>query len=245
MSDVVNLIRADSVLSSELLRVVNSPIYALRSNVSSVQHAMAMLGYSAAKSIAMAVSMRSFFCKIVDMDLGRRVWRQSLASALIAEELAPGWPLVEREPDRAYTAGLLHDIGRLGLLVCYQNEYSKLLMTPAEGPADVLAQEREAFDIDHCEAGRWLANEWRLPVEVQTAIAQHHTSPRPGGSELSDVVRASVLFCALLGLDAESFRPVSTVEQARELLPQPVRNRLGWDPEAWKARLKKKLDAFD
>ena len=83
-------------------------------------------------------------------------------------ELAPlFWKDGDRtNRDRAYTAGLLHDVGRLALLVKYPKEYANLLAVVAENPFDMLDTERQLFDIDHCEAGDYLSKTWTFPPDI-------------------------------------------------------------------------------
>jgi putative nucleotidyltransferase with HDIG domain len=103
---------------------------------------------------------------------GLRVcWDHSVACALIAEELAQA---LNQPKDRAYTAGLLHDIGRLALLTCYPVEYNNLFVVARENDFDELECEWELFDVDHCTAGAWLARHWNLPDDFVEAISQHH-----------------------------------------------------------------------
>jgi putative nucleotidyltransferase with HDIG domain len=103
---------------------------------------------------------------------GLRVcWDHSVACALIAEELAQA---LNQPKDRAYTAGLLHDIGRLALLTCYPVEYNNLFAVARENDFDELECEWELFDVDHCTAGAWLARHWNLPEDFVEAISHHH-----------------------------------------------------------------------
>ena len=88
--------------------------------------------------------------------------------------------------------GLLHNIGRLGLFVVHPQEYADPL-TGAAPNADLLALEREAFGVNHCEAGRWLAERWGLPEEVRVAAAEHHNPLSSGEFTLQDQVRVAVL----------------------------------------------------
>src|SRR5205823_15038432 len=80
----------------------------------------------------------------------RRCWSHSLACGMFSQELATACFM---KADEAYTAGLLHAIGRLGLLAAYPVEYANVLNVAVEYSFDVLHCERELFDIDHCEAG--------------------------------------------------------------------------------------------
>src|SRR5437016_724663 len=80
-------------------------------------------------------------------------WKYNLATAAICEWLAG---LLAIQPDAGYTAGLIHDIGRLGILRAHPEEYERMLSMIEEYGFDLLRCEKDLFDIDHCEAGRYL-----------------------------------------------------------------------------------------
>ena len=245
--DVVSLIRADAAFSSELLRVANSPIYGLRSQVSSVQHAVVILGFDRLRSFAMTISMKNFLRTAMRIDVLRRVWRHSLACALVAEELAPlFWKNGDRTSrDRAYTAGLLHDVGRLALLVKYPQEYANMLAVVSENPYDMLDTERQLFDIDHCEAGDYLAKAWTFPSEIAEASARHHELPVKGEGDLLNLVRSAVLLTDWLGFDVTPPMPVRTITELEVALSEPARAWLEADMEPKRNDITHKLDSFD
>ncbi|MCC7174563.1 MAG: HDOD domain-containing protein [Bryobacterales bacterium] len=245
--EVVNLIRADTAFSSELLRVANSPIYGLRSQVSSVQHAVVILGFDRMRSFAMTISMKNFLRTAMRIDVLRRVWRHSLACALVAEELAPlFWRNGDRTSrDRAYTAGLLHNLGRLALLVKYPQEYANLLAVVSENPFDVLETERELFDVDHCEAGGWLAKAWTFPPEIAEVAVSHHEPPVKGEADLTNLVRSAVLLTDWLGFDVTPLLPLKTAAELEAMLPESACAFLEADMSPRKRLIVQKLDSFD
>jgi HD-like signal output (HDOD) protein len=244
---VVDLLRADTAFSSELLRVANSPVYGLRAQVSSLHHAAVVLGFDALRSFAMTISMKNFLRPAMRIDILRRVWRHSLACGIICEELAGiCWKRGDRSSrDQAYTAGLLHDIGRLALLAKYPQEYANLLAVVVENPLDLLESERALFDIDHCEAGAWLVKTWRFPAELSGITAEHHVLPQPGEPDLLNLVRSGVLLSGWLGFDASPVPSACETDELRMLLPEAARAFLGPDIKARRAAIIQKLDSFD
>jgi HD-like signal output (HDOD) protein len=245
--EVVGLIRADPAFSSELLRVANSPIYGLRSQVSSLHHAVVILGFDRLRSFAMTISMRNFLRTAMRIDVLRRVWRHSLACALVAEDVASlFWKNNDRTVrDRAYTAGLLHDLGRLALLVKYPQEYANLLAVVSENPFDMLETEHDLFDIDHCEAGGWLARSWTFPSEIADVAAGHHDPIDKSQNDILNLVRTAVLLTDWLGFDVTPMLPVRTVMEIETMLPESVRPWLEEDMEPKRAEITGKLDSFD
>lgn len=195
---LIELIRADASLSSELLRRANSPVYGLRARIASVQHAVVILGFDRVKMLALTVGVGSYLKTALKLELLRRCWRHSLACAILSEELARGCLL---PADQAYTAGLLHDIGRLALLVKHPQAYAGLLEVIEENSLPLLESERDLFDVDHCEAGGWLARHWDFPPQLAEVAAMHHLPPADGRMSL---VRLVHLACRLA--DALGFR---------------------------------------
>jgi HD-like signal output (HDOD) protein len=245
--EVVGLIRADPAFSSELLRVANSPIYGLRSQVSSLHHAVVILGFDRLRSFAMTISMRNFLRTAMRIDVLRRVWRHSLACALVAEDVASlFWKNNDRTVrDRAYTAGLLHDLGRLALLVKYPQEYANLLAVVSENPFDMLETEHDLFDIDHCGAGGWLARSWTFPSEIADVAVGHHEPIDKSQNDILNLVRTAVLLTDWLGFDVTPMLPVRTVMEIETMLPESVRPWLEEDMEPKRAAITGKLDSFD
>jgi HD-like signal output (HDOD) protein len=245
--EVVGLIRADMAFSSELLRVANSPIYGLRAQVSSVQHAVVILGFDTLRSFAMTISMKNFLRPAMRIDILRRVWRHSLACALICEDLsALCWKGGDRGArDRAYTAGLLHDLGRLALLAKYPKEYANLLAVVMENPFDLIETERELFDVDHCEAGGWLAKTWKFPAEIGEVASGHHELPQKGQPDTLNLVRSGVLLAGWLGFDVSPLLASHSMEDMRAMLPECAQAWVEADMEPKKAVIAKKLDSYD
>ena len=119
------MLRIDPALSAEILRVSNSALYGLSRRVDNVSHAIVVLGTEVVKRLALTVALGRFSHGFLRNQGLRICWDHSVACALIAEELAQAMDVAK---DRAYTAGLLHDVGRLALLACYPNEYGNLIV---------------------------------------------------------------------------------------------------------------------
>jgi HD-like signal output (HDOD) protein len=143
--------------------------------------------------------MKGFLHTALRLDLLRRIWRHSLACGMLCEEISAACSTSQGGDDRAYTAGLLHNVGRLGLFVAHPKAYAELLTSPSR--TDILERERTAFGLDHCEAGAWLAHSWGLPGDLEVVIAGHHQPLTNSGFELADLVRVTVLLTDSLGLD--------------------------------------------
>ena len=187
--EITKLVESDPSLTSELLAVVNSPLFAFRTTVASPEHAITLLGVERTKSLAATLAMRSMMQGGPRTPVVRRFWVHSIATATIAQHFAV---FLRVDPQRAYVGALLHDLGRLGLLAAHPEEYAALALASHESTEDILAAEKTAFGMTHCHAGALLAKAWSLP-EPLGIIARHHHDP----SSDQDVVSLIQLSCRL------------------------------------------------
>jgi HD-like signal output (HDOD) protein len=176
--EISDLITSEPAFSSEVITIANCPLYARRVAVTSVLQAIALLGTQNLKGICLTVAARAYLGDALDNVTLRAIWRHSLACALIAEELAIAGSI---DKDSAYTFGLMHDVGRLALTVLQPREYAALLESHSGSARSILKPERELFGFDHCEAGRRLVADWKLPSSFSNLVADHHA---PKGREL-------------------------------------------------------------
>jgi hypothetical protein len=111
----------------------------------------------------------------------QRCWRHNLACAFAAEQLA--LRLGGSQAD-AYTAGLMHDIGRLALVVAHPQAYPQFLDRTSDSGAALLDAERELLGIDHCEAGEWFTRQLLLPQVFQDVARHHHDVDAVGPTDV-------------------------------------------------------------
>ena len=189
--DVAELVGSDPALCTELLITSNSAAYGTKRAVNTVAKAIAVLGIEKTKAIALHASIEAMQRNIGKHHAVENTWAHSRAAGVIGEWLAPYFRF---HPDRAYIAGLLHDIGRLGLLAIDLDRYGALLETASGSEQDLLDAECSLFRLDHCEAGLWLTRTWGLPGELWTICSKHHGERAPLEE---DVVTISRLACAL------------------------------------------------
>lgn len=180
LGEIAEVIASDAPLLAELLRVANSAFVGARGEISSIEQAALILGLKKVAGIGTSVALRSSLGGLWKTETVRQCWLHNLATALTAEGLARTLDLAT---DEAYSAGLLHDIGRFALLFKHQGSYLHLLQTGPSGEDDFRAKEREEFGIDHSEAGRALLVTLGLPPALVYAAAAHHDTPTPATPE--------------------------------------------------------------
>ena len=220
---LVGLLRSDMAFSAEILRRANSSLYGLAFQVSSLQHAVTILGFDQMKALAVAVSMGAYLGKALRLVPLRNCWRHSLATALLSERLAKGAGI---DTDRAYTAGMLHDVGLLGLLVNYPSSYATMLEVSAESGFDLRVAEQALFDVDHCHAGAWIARQWSFGPEIHDAALYHHDEPATGDTSLVPVIYWGSLLADSLGFQVVPGAVVQPYEEIREAMPARLRPAL-------------------
>lgn len=239
---VVRWIEADPAFTAELLRVANSALYGFSYQIPSVHRAAVTLGADFVKALAMTVAMRTYLKTALRLPILRRCWRHSLACGVLAGELCAA--ANRSASDAAYTAGLLHDIGRIGLLATYPAEYANLLSVSAEHSFDLLHCEQELFDIDHCQAGAWLAQEWKLPADLVAIAARHH-QPLDQAPGLLNTVRLACRLADSLGFSVIQDRSLDDFLSLMAQLPPEVRARFPETYEELKNVIVSRIDALN
>jgi putative nucleotidyltransferase with HDIG domain len=237
--EVGQLVTMDPSFSAELLRFANSALFGPQRPVGGLAHAIVMLGMDRVKVMAALVVVNRIVRTSLRIEALRKVWMHSLATALIAEEAA-GRMSVGR--DDAYTAGLLHNLGALGMMSAYPDEYSRMLEVSNDFGFDILLTERALFEIDHCAAGAYLAQDWSFPDELAAAIATHHDDIGPGQNRLESLLGISWRLADALGFAAFSPAREWTYEELMAYVPGTTRRTwLGRDPEEAHAELTLRL----
>src|SRR5271157_1968048 len=229
-----DLVKMDPSFSAELLRFANSALFGVRREVTSLAHAIVMVGTDRIKTMATMVAMNRMVRSSVRIAALRKVWLHSLVTAVIAEEAAR---ITRSDRDGAYTAGLLHNLGTLGMMSAYPDEYSRLLEVSDDFGFDLLETERDLFEIDHCAAGAYLAQDWDFPDELAAAIATHHDEPVPGEIGLDNLIKVSWRLADALGYAAFSPNKLWTWEELIAFLPNAGSSWIGESPEIAKAKL--------
>ncbi len=223
IAKVLQLLRIDAAFSAEVLRSANSALTGLRTEVRSVAHAVEVLGLDQIKALSMTIALRGFLPGLKAGGFLAECWRYNLATATAAEWLGRGLPLA---PDTCYTAGLVHDIGRLAILRAYPDTYERAVAFIQVYDFDLLRCEQDVSDIDHCEAGVWLMDHWGFPSDLRDAAAYHHLEPTPETPLLVTVVHIAWQMADMLGLSPMATRSAATIEELTANLPKQARQRI-------------------
>jgi HD-like signal output (HDOD) protein len=190
INDVARLVRTDAAFSAEVLRLANSAVLGLRFEVVNILQAVSLLGTARLNSLVLTIAVRDLVRDVRTNEALRLAWRHNFATALAAEWIAEPCGF---ERAAGYTYGLLHELGRLAMVLTFGYRYDAVLSRAARTDEDLEALERMALGVDHCQVGRWLAEHWCLPPKMTEAIASRR--PAPGGE--FGVAHLSSLGCEL------------------------------------------------
>jgi putative nucleotidyltransferase with HDIG domain len=241
ITEIGRTIAMEPVFATRVLQMANSPLFALQGEVKTISHAIVLLGLKRVKAITITRALGDFVAPVLKVQALRICWQNSLAAAILSEKLARACKM---DPDFAYVAGLLRDIGRLALLVKYPEPYANLLAVSDENSFDLLGTERDLFDIDHCQAGVLLMEKLGFPTEFYDVVAHHHDLPRGDAFRMAHLVRIADLLADALGFGVLKSMARPKFEDVVEQLPGSARSRFGQDPEVLTAEVDSRIQAW-
>lgn len=172
MTELAKLIANDAGMTAKVLGVANSAAYHRGGNKVGLLQALNVLGSELIKTLVISESVfQTFngFPHSSGLDL-RGFWKHSLTVAVLAREIAK--TMSYAQPEEAYLAGLLHDVGRLALLSAAPNAYVHNFLMPDN--AELCALEQRSLQITHSEAGAWLIERWNLDSFMADSVLYHH-----------------------------------------------------------------------
>lgn len=222
LSTISTCIATDPMLSARLIQRANAADQSVYCEVKEVLQATRSLGLDLTREICVGTAASVYAAAAIQSETLRPCWRHTLACALASSEVAR---LCGLRPGEAYTAAILHDIGRLGLLTAYPAEYEELMAHADGEPGDLIRLERERFGADHVEAGAWLARQWNLPESILDAILRHHEAPHGAVDEVT-VVQMGCRLADLLGFSVNRPSQPPELNEVCAILPESTRRRL-------------------
>ncbi len=199
--DAAEIIASDPALAAKVLKIVNSPAYGLRQKISTIGHAVAMLGFATLKGLVLSVSVFDELLekgKPAGLDKAM-FWQHSLAVAAAAKSVAAetGYDL----PEEAYVAGLLHDVGKVAMDFTMKEKYAAFLARLKAESLDQIAMEPAELGISHADAGSRILARWNLPLILQQAVRHHHEEVLDGRGiperavQLASIVHLADFMC--------------------------------------------------
>jgi putative nucleotidyltransferase with HDIG domain len=217
LADVVKLISTDQSLVSTYLRLVNSAFYGFSRRITTLKQAITLLGFRSVRNVIVNAGVVGVFRRRSFNNYYRhRLWEHALACAVGARIVAGRIEYSARE--EAFTAGLLHDIGKV-VIDQYAPRDSTAIMRRVEAGEEARAAEKEILGVDHTEVGSWVAERWHLPRSLCSVIRDHH---EPGNPE-SDADR-ELLKLVIVGNALAKIRPADNPEMVEKEVDAFVRS---------------------
>lgn len=215
-SDLAEVVRLDAPLMAKVLRLANSPYYSARGDITDINRCVSVLGYRTVRQVAICVSVATTLVSAVAKTRGRldyrELWRHSVVTGAIAKYLGrmTGYP----DPEEAFTAGLLHDIGKFVLEIHAPEAYDRVIESRSACGRSLVDLEEETFGFSHAAIGVAFGEAWRFPEIICRTFGEHHVPTTADPARQRD--DQAVALVALANYLA------NTIE--------PPRSDLGFDP---------------
>ena len=199
VDEVVRLVSYDNTIAAQCLRVAGSPLFGLAQPPKSIKGAVISLGLRRVETILLTCCLgQAFPAKkwVLDPVV---FWRHSLGCAMVCRKFSE--KLASADAEKAYMAGLLHDIGFMVNCLVFSKEFATAMERACQEEIPLDEAEQGTMGFTHCESGRALAEKWKLADYVIEVIARHHAIEQSEKAQpLVALVHLSGLLCRMRGL---------------------------------------------
>ena len=174
LEEVAKIVETDPGISIRVLELVNSAFYGLSRKVTSLSDSVVILGLDEIKKLALGIAIFEKIFKTGHTKEFNRLmfWRHSLAVAVLSMKIAQ--KIEYPNPEEAYTAGLLHDVGKIFLDLQGHRDYGKFIRKLSESTDLVIEKERSEIGLGHDDIGAFFCARWQLPENLVLAVKYHH-----------------------------------------------------------------------
>jgi putative nucleotidyltransferase with HDIG domain len=199
LDEVVRLVSYDGTIAGQCLRVAGSPLFGLPKQPESIKGAVLALGLRRVETILLTCSLGQAF-PAKKWVLDRAIfWKHSLACAMVCRKFSE--KLATADTEKAYMAGLLHDIGLMVNCLAFSKEFAAAIERARREEIPLGEAEHASMGFTHCETGQALAEKWKLADDIVEVIAYHHAIERSQKAQsLVALVHLSDLLCRMRGL---------------------------------------------
>jgi HD-like signal output (HDOD) protein len=181
-ADLNYVISLDPVLTGRVLKLINSAYYNLPQEVTTLVRAIIMLGLNTVKNLALSSAILENLrgkTRAIDMEA---FWRHSLGVGVASKLLAKKRGIDQKRLEEYFTAGLLHDIGKIPLNAIASEAYAVTVKAARQKGQPLIRAEDKLLGINHCVCGSWIVNAWKLQGPVGDVIIYHHNCGAYGGA---------------------------------------------------------------
>jgi len=208
IADIAKVLSEDQGLAARILKLANSPLFGYFSKIDTITQAVTIIGIQQVRDLALAISVMGLFKGLPeDLITMESFWRHSIGAALASRVLATSQR--ESNLERFFVAGILHDIGRLVLLIQLPDLCREMIETSRGERRSLYEIEREQLGYDHGDVGGALLRRWKLPIRVAEPVEYHHRCNRSEQfPRESAVLHCADLLTHALGLGGSGDHPV-------------------------------------
>ncbi len=203
-TDLSRIINMDPVLMGKIISLINSAYYGFQQKITSLPHAIIMLGMNTIKNLVLSTAILSNVNTLeneqtLDMDA---FWQHSLSVGVTAKMLAEKRGVRQNLHETYFVAGLVHDIGKIPMNNRLPVIYAQALEVAEKRQESLYRAEKRVVGIDHAAMGALIAEKWRLGKEITDVIRHHHELPDYQGEheELVMTVALADYIANILGL---------------------------------------------
>lgn len=204
-AEVGKEIAKDQVLSAKVLKLVNSGFYGFSQPITTIPHAMVLLGFNVVKTLVFTTSVLDMMSQSI-----AGLWEHSLACARTCGIIAKRLDLPD--PEEISVAGLLHDLGKVVLQQNLKEEFEKVVSLVRQRDTLFYEAENQVMGVTHANIGGWLLDKWQLPAQIVEPITHHHTfHPVRSNADRTAVVHLSDILVRAEGFGSGGDRRVPVV----------------------------------
>jgi diguanylate cyclase (GGDEF)-like protein len=206
LGDIADVVQYDQALSGRILRTINSSYYGLSQPCPTIKRALAYMGLNSVRSLVLGFSLVDVSRRCADGFELEPYWRRCIYAAAAARRIAA--TTESCDPDEAFIAALMQDVGMLAMHMALGSEYDDVVRSTNGNHAMLPYTEGEALGVTHAEAGARLGERWSLPAQLIEPIRQHHQRGTPSGPH-SALVNSVILAYRISNLlSAANRKPV-------------------------------------
>lgn len=178
MSDIVAVIQNDPAITTKILRIANSAFYGMRQKIDSINRALVVLGMNEVNNLITSISVFKTFPISHDKPTFDResFWEHCALTGEIAKNISV--KLGMKVMSEVFTAGLLHDVGKIIMDQYFHDQFSEALEISYHQKIPLYEAEKQVFGVNHAQIGGWVAERWKLPRNLTDSILYHHKPDR-------------------------------------------------------------------
>ncbi len=176
-TELESIISYDQSLAAKVLQIANSTYYGCRGEVKTLSKAIVVIGLNQVRSICLCTLLMSLIASGATISRSHRefLWKHAFSTSMVASEMTGKRPWMNR--NEASILGLVHDLGQMVLVTCFNEQFTAIMETAAKGGLPCWCVETR-YGLAHSQLGKYLAARWTLPDVFKAVIEFHHCPER-------------------------------------------------------------------